>query len=99
MTLTGSLSAIGGGGGLDNLGDGGGGGGGGVVTIIANEFTGSVAGIDVRGGYGVGSNADGDGARGIIYISSVPEPDGLVLIGSGILALLGIIARRRRAAA
>jgi hypothetical protein len=101
VLLTGTLSAAGGYGneGFVNPGPGGGeignggGGGGGEVTILAGPggFEGSLANINVSGGFG-----GGDGV--INVLSTVPEPASLVPMGTWVLVLLGVGWMRRNGA-
>jgi hypothetical protein len=102
VSLTSILSAKGGAGGSGFVtGDGGGGGGGRVAIVVGpGGFSGNTLDIKVDGGPPGTYNPPGmfsaaAGGAGQSIITAVPEPSSLVLLGTGVAALLGYAARRR----
>jgi len=53
--------------------------------------------IDFVAGFGVDSNIANDLTGINVTISEVPEPGSLLALGSGLLGLVGLVTRRRRA--
>jgi hypothetical protein len=71
----------------------GGGGGGGQVTILFGS-----GGLDIVSGSTINVAGGVGGGVGVISIGIIPEPASLVLMSTGLLGLLGLEWRRRRAA-
>jgi len=63
----------------------------GVISMAAGEY------IDFVAGFGANQNIANDLTGINVTISEVPEPGSLLALGSGLLGLVGMVTRRRRA--